>query len=37
MRPGVETHATAMFPVAGLLVVGATLVAIAGGLPRLMR
>jgi hypothetical protein len=33
----VDSHATAMFLVAGLLVVGATLVAIAGGLPRLMR
>ena len=33
----VDSHATAMFLAAGLLVVGATLVAIASGLPRLMR
>ncbi len=33
----VDRHATAMFLVAGLLVVAATLVAIASGLPRLMR
>jgi predicted MFS family arabinose efflux permease len=32
----VDSHATAMFLVAGLLVVGATLVAIASGLPRRM-
>lgn len=33
----VDSHAMGMFLVAGLLVVGATLVAIASGLPRLMR
>jgi hypothetical protein len=32
----VDSHATAMFLLAGLLVIGATLVAIASGLPRRM-